>query len=79
MMFSCKKCEALSDEVRAFRSQNQALIDRLTAIADVRAYTAVNFDKSEGNDSDYYGGGDDEFIEVDDNGHKVIFKEEKKS
>jgi hypothetical protein len=41
-MFDCKKCQALEAEVSHLRVENLKLIDRLTAIADMRAYGTVH-------------------------------------
>lgn len=71
-MFECKACEAKDDEIRFLREQNKALTDKVTAIADIRAFEAVKFDRS---DTDYYGSSpDDCYVGYDDMGRSVLMK-----
>lgn len=77
-MFDCKKCEVLADEVRTLRGlvdklqiQNEKLTDRLIAITAPYAVSAVDPAKPS-NPDDYYGGENDELIEFDEFGQKVI-------
>ena len=71
-MFKCPKCETLADEVKFLRDANTRLIDRLTAIADARAFEAVNFRPS--NHNDFYGNGDDLYESYDKFGERIVLK-----
>jgi len=73
-MFKCKGCESLKEEIQFLREQNKGLTDRLTAIADVRAYSAVSLNSGRVDPKDYYGNEEDEFIEADQFGARMIVK-----
>ena len=77
-MFDCKKCEALTDEVENLRaslskSQEQTgkLVDRLIAVTSPDALAMLHPEKSY-DPKDYYGNEDDEMIEFDEFGQKII-------
>lgn len=82
-MFGCKKCQALEDEVKflretneKLRASNEKLVDRLMAVADVKAFAAVEAVSTRGNgDSRFYGGPNDEMIEHDEVGRTVLVQE----
>ncbi len=73
-MFRCQKCEVMEKELIYLREQNEKLTNKLLAVADVRAYTAVQFGNGQYRPEDYYGNDQDELIEYDDLGQKVIVK-----
>lgn len=71
-MFKCAKCETLERENQFLRDQNEKLLDRCMALADARAYAAVRVVPED--DNTFYGGGDDEMIDYNEYGQKVIVK-----
>jgi hypothetical protein len=71
-MFKCEKCETLEKEVAFLRDTNAKLVDRIMALADAKAYSAVNSSVVEG--KDYFGGGDDEMIAYNEYGQKILVK-----
>lgn len=76
-MFKCEKCKALEAEVKFLREQNTKLTDRLSAIADARAFVMAGQPAS--SSGDYYGSGDDELVAYSDWGEKIVCKKDKES
>ena len=71
-MFDCEKCKRLENEVNFLRETHAKLVDRIMALADAKAYGAVNSSVVEG--KDFFGGGDDECYAINEYGQKVLVK-----
>lgn len=71
-MFKCEKCETLEKEVAFLREANAKLVDRIMALADAKAYSAVTTSVEKG--SDYFGGGEDEQIAFNEYGQRILVK-----
>lgn len=75
-MFKCRKCEALQAEIAFLRTQNRELTDRIMALADTRAYAAVNLGAGRVNPKEYYGNDEDEIISHDQFGQRILVKKD---
>ena len=64
-MFDCQKCSLLKEVLEYEREKNRQLLDRL--LGPSQASVPKGFDPK-----DYYGGGNDEMIEYDEYGQKII-------
>lgn len=71
-MFDCKNCETLQKEVDFLRETNAKLVDRVMALADAKAYNAVNHSVESG--EGFFGGGADEYYAFNELGQKVLVK-----
>jgi hypothetical protein len=70
-VFDCKACAPKDEEIKFLREQVKDLQNKLTCIADARAYQTLNSGPIE-NPELYYGTGHDDYVEYDQFGQKVI-------
>lgn len=73
-MFSCSKCSALESERDYLRGQVKEMTNRLMALATGKYYSEPSAEPLDM--TEYYGGGNDQYVGYDDAGAKVILEKD---
>lgn len=71
---NCKACSCLQDQIKHLRAMNEKLTSQIIALSNANVYHALESNVHEVDESMYYGGKSDTFIERDEIGQKIIVK-----
>lgn len=70
-MFKCEKCKAYESEIAFLREQVKLLSEKVVALADTKAYGAIQMGRKPYVADEYFGS-NDEVVEFNEFGEKVV-------